>query len=265
MSDEKTSSQTSMSECTLPIGGKEYCYVFKLFMLIWIAIWCNSCICVSKTFHLGILAPWMDLYAVGSHSAGSILIALDNITSDKITFSEIYKAGHEFTFEWEDTRCNPRYGIPLAADLVCKGDSQGKRIDVIFGGVCSVICEPAGYLAAFWNIPIISFGCISNHLSNKSIYPTLARTSGPSNLVAPVYLKLMQTLHYKRVAIFSGSESVFISLASLIRKLLVNVGIKVTDFLSIGGVSSGQRIDLSKELKSIQQRCKGIYNIIMFY
>ncbi len=59
-------------------------------------------------------------------------------------------------------------------------DSTSGSLDAIIGGGCSVVCEPLSLLAASWNVATVSYGCESNYLSDKSVYPTFTRTVGPA-------------------------------------------------------------------------------------
>ena len=217
-------------------------------------------ICGDKIIHLGILGPWNKSIAIGSHCAGAILIAIDEIESDTNTFREIHRAGHNFTFTWVDTQCHPSFGISLITQFFCKNN----KVDAFIGPVCSVVCEPAGYLANYWRKPMISFGCQSDKLSDKSVYPTFARTFGRT-LNGPVYLRFLQTMNYKQVAIFSAHESVWISLAASIRKLLIKAEISVTDYLTFGEPGRRGKDDLSRDLESIRQRCKGKVKMLLLF
>ena len=211
----------------------------------------------TKVFHLGIVAPWNGFYAVGSHSAGAALIALDKIRSDNVTFSEIHKAGHDFDFQWRDTKCTPKYGIPAIAELIIEDcDISSTSVDAIIGPTCSIVCEPGGYLANHWNKPMISFGCVSNLLSDKSVYPTFARTYG-TNHYGMAYIRVFQIYNFRRIAIFSSKDGLYISLSQSIRKLCYDSGISVTYYSSFGGDSRGLR-DVLKILKG---RCRGNVNI----
>ena len=44
----------------------------------------------------------------------------------------------------------------------------------VIGPLCSDVCESVALLAGAWNIPVVSYYCPSNALSDKSQYPTFA-------------------------------------------------------------------------------------------
>ena len=210
--------------------------------------------CNGKTFQLGVLAPWNGFYAVGKHGIGALYIAENVIRSDNITFTEFHKAGHDFKFTFKDTECDPSIGIPEVAALLCDDGNPDQSIDGFIGPVCSSVCEPAGYLARYWRKPTISFGCVSNKLSNKLIYPTFARTSGPVNY-APLYVKFIQALNYKRVAIFTAP--LYVALATSLREHFIKADISVTDYVSVGWQNLHKHVDVKQDLRNISKRCKG--------
>ena len=185
----------------------------SLFSVFLVSFICNSC--CGKTFHFGVAGPWEGFHAAGSHSAGALHIVVERILQDNTTFYEINRAGHEFEYAWTDTECVASVGVPRVADLMSGFGPLQNPIDVLIGGVCSVVCEPVGYLARNKNIPVISIGCYSNQLSDKSIHPTHARPVGPLKFVAPALVGLVKAFHFSRVAILSGPESVFASIVLL--------------------------------------------------
>ena len=202
----------------------------------------------AKTFYLGLCGLWDGFYPIGSHGAGALPIALDVIRHDNVTFYEINCAGHDFKYAWTDTECNPSVGIPRVVDLFYGLGPLQKPIDVLIGPACSIVCESIGFIARETNTPMVSFNCYSNLLSNKSIYPTLARTKGPSRLFAPTFISLMKFV--------SGSESFFVSTTNAIRKELASYGILVTDFRTLPGFSTGDTSNSMLDLSTIRERCK---------
>ena len=208
----------------------------------------------GKTFYFGVIGPWGGFYAAGRHTSGAIPIALEDVRKDNVTFYEINSAGYQFNYLWTDTKCNPSVGIPEIAKLLYGTGPFNQKVDVIFGSVCSVVCEPGGYLAREMNVPMVSFACFSDLLSDKSIYPTFARTSGPITLVAPVYMHVLKSFSYSRVALFLGAEPFYTLLGSAIRNSLLDSGITVTDLIGVAVLSSGGTANTSTDLSVIRHR-----------
>ena len=68
-----------------------------------------------------------------------------------------------------------------------KAWSEAEDLDGIIGGTCSVVCLNVALIAAAWNLPNISPSCASEQLSDKDVYPTFARPSGPiTSRAAPI-------------------------------------------------------------------------------
>ena len=55
--------------------------------------------------------------------------------------------------------------------------SESADLDGLVGASCSIVCQPVGLLAAYWNIPMVSFFCASGSLADKETYPTFTRTA----------------------------------------------------------------------------------------
>ena len=62
--------------------------------------------------------------------------------------------------------------------------SASTDLDGIIGAACSTVCQPVGLLAAVWNLPMVSFTCTSDYLSDKEVYPTFTRSTGPYGLIS---------------------------------------------------------------------------------
>ena len=62
--------------------------------------------------------------------------------------------------------------------------SASSDLDGIIGATCSVVCQPVGLLAAEWNLPMVSYSCTSDSLSDKEVYPTFTRSVGTYGLVS---------------------------------------------------------------------------------
>ena len=57
----------------------------------------------------------------------------------------------------------------------------------IFKYSITLVCLAIGSIAAHWNIPVISFGCILQTLGNKNSYPTFIRIAAEAgNIVKAV-------------------------------------------------------------------------------
>ncbi len=224
--------------------------VFYVASHIVVALLCCTTMINCKTFNLGVLFPWKGFWGVGSHSAGAVTIALEQIKSNDMQFSSIKSSGHEFNISWADTGCATQYGLPLLSNMFF-GRAGYPKVDAFIGPICSVICEPGGHLVNDWSVPMISFGSTSGMMSDKSLYPTFARTSAPLQFTAPLFVEILKYFGYKRVAIFATYEPVWNTAASVIRTTLRSNGIRVTDYLTF------QKSNIRVNLAEVKRYCKG--------
>ncbi len=74
----------------------------------------------------------------------------------------------------------------------------------ITGPACDAVCAPAAKLAGVWNIPMISYGCVSTVLSDKTKRPTFARTVAPSKKSAGLVSEIMTYFQWQRIMIVTG-------------------------------------------------------------
>ncbi len=212
----------------------------------------------GKTFLLGVLFPWKGFYPAGSHgAAGAIPIVLDAIKSDSNNFPLLHNFGYTFNYTWADTQCSIQLGLPLIADMYF-GRQNRSRVDAFIGPVCSVVCEPGGHLLKHWGVPMVSFGSTSNLMSDKDYYPTFARTTGPLLFVAPMFVEMMRAFGYRRVAIFTGSESIWTSAAASIRNALIYDQVAVTDYVAFEAVKDEETLrSLASYIEIASHHCKG--------
>ena len=80
--------------------------------------------------------------------------------------------------------------------------SEVDDLDAFIGDGCSVVCQPVSLLAAAWRIPVVSFGCTSDSLSDKITYPTFTRVEGTWSILAPVIKDLSGKFGWNRFVHF---------------------------------------------------------------
>lgn len=212
----------------------------------------------SRTFFLGFLFPWEGISHIGSHSAGAISVAIDMVHRDKDNqFPTLRAHDHRFNFTWADTSCKQSNGLPLLLEMYYNGVNNNQTVDAFIGPVCSVICEPAGHLITYWKIPIVSWGCTSSVLSDKSVYPTFARTTAPNARSAMIFSEILLTKEYKHVTIFSSQERVWTLTAASLRGKFKDVGIEVTAFHAFHAETPVGTESRIQELKNARGKSRG--------
>ena len=110
--------------------------------------------------------PPYRLYQIGS----ALPIALEDAEENLEVLPDLPLT----TFTMRDDNCSPTKALQEMIKLV-----QVNKVDAIVGPSCSSACEAVSYLAASqeWNLPIISYLCGADSLSNKDAFPTFARTA----------------------------------------------------------------------------------------
>ena len=141
------------------------------------------------------LIPWTGQYPIGKTMGPVILQALDNVKNRGLLLN------YDIELHWRDTKCDKRIGVKMLIDIW----RDNQDLDVIIGDACSEICYQASMLASVWNIPIISFGCTLQVLSDKSAHPTFSRLMRPSSDKVQIMRELVIMFGWKRVGIISDS------------------------------------------------------------
>ncbi|XP_071788084.1 atrial natriuretic peptide receptor 1-like isoform X1 [Asterias amurensis] len=193
-------------------------WIQTLFVCFWTMV-LSADLCTPRTINLGLLFQWEGANPVGSRGGGAAKIAIDEINSEigRHRYGAIHAAGHQLDFVWKNTNCETKVGLPVFSDLHTDENEFGRPVDAYIGPGCSIICEPGGILAAHWKVPVVSWGCTSDTLSQKETYPTFARTASPSKFSAPFFTAIMKNFNYDRVAIIYSSHHLWSLTAQILK------------------------------------------------
>ncbi|XP_071097815.1 atrial natriuretic peptide receptor 1-like [Haliotis cracherodii] len=74
---------------------------------------------------------------------------------------------------------------------------------------CSLAVEPLSYMAAKWNIPVITPAGSAGILADKTLFPTLTRLSFGMQEYAEMYLHVLHMYSWKHVALIYDKDDVF--------------------------------------------------------
>lgn len=162
----------------------------------------------SKKLRIGALIPWNGSWPAGPRLASAIIVAIEKVRDLNLL------PGYNLTYIWKDSFCQIGPSLRALSDLRVLKPS----IDVFIGPACSMGCTSCGFLAAHWDLPMISYGCIDEDLSDKSSYPTFVRTVGPFSQSGNLFLLLMKQYGWNRIAILTSTEPVWSQLASLTKR-----------------------------------------------
>lgn len=124
----------------------------------------------KQNITIAALAPMTGEWDVGRTTAAAMPIAVEDINNDPSLLPN-----HRLQFVFGNTNCSPNTALPLVMNFWAQ---QKRGVDAFIGGGCNRVCEYISLLAGKWNLPVISWGCMSAHLSNRNTFPTFVRTVG---------------------------------------------------------------------------------------
>ncbi|XP_078693880.1 atrial natriuretic peptide receptor 2-like isoform X3 [Branchiostoma floridae x Branchiostoma belcheri] len=178
----------------------------------------------KKNLTVAVLLPWTGTWPIGQRMGPAAAVAIDDINNNAALLPD-----HHLDFVWKDTGCSAREGMDVTMELY---EELGENLRVIIGPGCDAVCGPIGVLAASWNVPIVSWGCASSHLSNKDEYPTFVRTVGPFTKTGGLFVSLLKHFGWTRAAILASTQQVWQTTSHAIKLALEDAGIAVAFFQS---------------------------------
>ncbi|XP_041371524.1 atrial natriuretic peptide receptor 1-like [Gigantopelta aegis] len=183
--------------------------------------------CVSGyIFTIAVLAPF-----TGSRRMSRVEVeAAINITLEKTikneSLSVLTSGNHTIDYQINDTRCDRGYGLYTFVEMVThKMQTSSQKIHAVIGPSCDNVCESIGLLAGRWQVPVLSFGCYSDDLSNRKDYPTLLRMTGSFTEIGDFLRNIMLYFEWKRVTLVIGRDSAWLRASEDILTGFRNVGI----------------------------------------
>ena len=117
-----------------------------------------------KNLTIGLFVP-MTGWAVGNRLASAAPIAIDSINNDRTILP-----GYKLNFVWRDCGCNSKMSAGGTVEFI------EEKVAAIIGPYCSKGCITSGHIAAYYKLPMLTYSCSKKQLSDKKLYPTVART-----------------------------------------------------------------------------------------
>lgn len=159
--------------------------------------------------------------------SGAITYAIEQLNAKSKSDPDFLK-GKQFELFWSDTRGDTLHGVQAMLHQWLKG------VVAFFGPEDS--CETEAKVASSLNLPMISYKCTDSRVSDKSLYPTFARTFPPDTQVIHSIISLLEYYQWKKFSLIYEStppyESVALSLlkASRSKNLTINSERKFENF-----------------------------------
>lgn len=126
--------------------------------------------------------------------SGALTYAVEQINNDTTLLPN-----HTLAFNWSDTKASELVGL----NKMCHLWSEG--VYAFLGP--EIYCGVAARLSAAWNIPMISYKCANHEVSNKTLYPTFARTFPPANQVTKFIVSLLLAHNWRQFSLVVGSST----------------------------------------------------------
>ena len=149
-------------------------------------------------------------YSYDPQVLGAPLVAFDDIKSEQIL--------PDFNIHWKlyDVYGDQFYATKIIVDARQSAEGLHAMIGILVSGVCQSIALEA----AAWNIPFVSYYCQSQFLSNKVLYPTFFRTCGQLLFTSPLYLRFLLDNDWKRVAVLTVYDEIWLGLLQNMQQVL---------------------------------------------
>ncbi|KAK9702896.1 Receptor family ligand binding region [Popillia japonica] len=176
----------------------------------------------SDTFTMGYLTGSqrlpgdLEYQRPGLTISGAISLAVDEVNRDILG-----PMGHKLDFIVAETYGIEKISVKETADL------RVRNVSVYIGP--QETCEHEAYLAASFNLPMISYFCTHNETSDKTKYSTFARTRPPDSQISKSVASVLTTFNWTHVVLLylKSSDSEFGHIATIILHSLHAVGVTV--------------------------------------
>ncbi|XP_035674523.1 atrial natriuretic peptide receptor 1-like [Branchiostoma floridae] len=203
-----------------------------------------------RDFKLGLLIPQgRDHRLYGWESTASATsIAIDRVMRDPSLLP-----GHTLSVVWRDSSCNSKVAAGAAVELAVQ-----ENVDALLAPPCAEACIQSSQLAAYWNMPTISWLPVDPQLENKALLKTLARTFVPSNKFGVAVVELLKLWSWKRIGIFSDSGFLCKSSTESVKQYLAAANITLAGEYSYDIKYLDPQL-ISEKLRILKQNARIIY------
>ncbi|KAB0802102.1 hypothetical protein PPYR_04288 [Photinus pyralis] len=148
----------------------------------------------AETFILGYLtgserkAGDFEYSRPGLTISGAISLAVEEVNNGKLG-----EGGHKFEFIVAETYGEEIVSVQKTAEL------WTRNVSVFIGP--QETCKHEAYLAAAFNLPMISYFCTDYETSDKRRFPTFARTKPPNTQISKSIISLLKTFNWTHIVL----------------------------------------------------------------
>ena len=223
-------------------------FVIYLLCMLVARGWANNIqgVAVNNTLTLGYLVSWQKGWIAGPYLGSAIVVGIQEVRRRGLL------PGYEIEWVFGDDYCEPRRGTQVTVDVWASVED----LDGFIGASCSRVCETQALLAAAWGIPVVAWGCASNVLSDKQVYPTFTRLEGTYISRVQVFDHLCDVFGWKKIGIISTQEDLFHEQSQAAMEEMQGHGKEVV-LHTVDNTARGEDVDT----ESLQALIKVIENI----
>ena len=151
---------------------------------------------VKGSIKIGVIIPFsfgkeqITAYYSGAYYASAMYLAVDSINRDAR-----YLPNHKLSLAWANSECDWKKSVKWQYKMI-----QDENVDAFIGGGCTG-CEIIARNAGAFNLPMVSHMCYEPELSDKTKYPTFARTEPIGRQLTPAIKELLRHFHWEMFAL----------------------------------------------------------------
>ncbi|XP_064598126.1 guanylate cyclase 32E-like [Liolophura sinensis] len=204
----------------------------------------------GEAITLGLLIPFGNNGDIGRRIGGAMNLAVEKI-NQMSSLSAVRDMGYNFNFIFRDSACSAGKGMLSLVELY-----HNYNVQAFIGAYCDSVCGPGGLLSAELNLPMISYGCTSTEMSDKTTYPMFARTVAPITKASIFVVDILKHFNWTRICILSGEQHLWHLATSSFKKDLEASGIRVKNTYQVGMSEMGSSSTVESALQATREQTR---------
>ncbi len=217
--------------------------VFLASILIWLSVLCNSISLVStanRNYTVGIFMPLCS-----SQTESYMFTAQKAINSANVALSKLqYQMIGEVYDSCLDSLVENTVKVMTNA-----------RYHAIIGPASHPLCTSTAYLSNFWHKPMITWSCLTDILTQKDIFPNVARTVASTASTAQALAAVLKHFKWKRIALFYTPGFHWYTVSRDIQHALLSEEFIITHFVELQTTLNATHA--AEQLQALPKETKG--------
>ena len=119
----------------------------------------------------------------------------------------------------------------------------------------TIACAPAGYVASYWHLPMVTAYCTDPSLDNRTTYDTMIRILGSTSGFGSVFSQIFKAFNWHLAVVVSdtASDVCQYGVTSIVAKFKNN-NISVSEWIQLTADPSDMELEIC--LEKIRQRAR---------